>query len=293
MTETGDFSIHVSRDLGAVIVTVLGDLDVPGAERLGAELADLIAGQGNMTVVVDLRHTVSIDPAGLGVFADAAELVERRGGHLTFSGASDEVYEAVAGHLPASMMTRRHVADADGATRPRNHTVEFYESDELLSESVRDYLEPALRGGDAVVVVATEPHRELFEAALTAAGIDVQQARGANRYIDLDTDETLSLFMVDGIPDPIRFEIALTKVLARTTAGGRAVRVYGEMVAVLWHGGNITGAVALEDLWNELGRSQRFSLYCAYPLGALDCLATAGSFHRICEQHATVTPTRR
>ena len=292
MTKSGDLSINVSRDLGAVIVTVLGELDVYGAARLGAELADLIDGQGNMTVVVDLRHTDSVDPAGLGVFGEAAELVRRRGGHLTFSGASDDVYEAVAGHLPASMMTRRHVAAPDGTTRSRNHTVEFYESDELLAESVRDYVEPALREDDAVVVVATTPHRALFEAALTAAGIDVPEARRADRYIDLDTEETLSLFMVDGAPDPIRFEIAFTRVLARATGADRAVRVYGEMVAVLWHRGNITGAVALEDLWAELGRSQRFSLFCSYPLAALDRLDMAESFHRICDQHSRVIPTR-
>jgi hypothetical protein len=151
-----------------------------------------------------------------------------------------------------------------------------YESDDLLAASVCDYLEPALRE-DAAVVVATKTHRDLFEAAITAAGIDVQEARRAHRYIDLDAEETLSLFMVDGAPDPIRFEIALTKLLARATSGGRRTRVYGEMVAVLWHQGNISGAVALEGLWNELGRSQQFSLFCAYPLAALDRLEMARS----------------
>jgi len=231
-------------------------------------------------------------PAGLGLFAVAAELAERHGGQLTLSGASDDVYHVLAGHLPASVVTRRHLADTYGAARPRDHLVEFYQSDELLAESVSAHLEPAL-GEDAAIVVATKPHRQLFEAALTAAGIDVQSAREAHRYIDLDAEETLSLFMVDDAPDPIRFEFTLTKLLARAGGGDRGVRVYGEMVAVLWDRGNITGAVALEDLWNDLARWQKFCLFCAYPLAALDRLDMAESFQRICEQHSTVVSTRR
>lgn len=292
MTKSQDCSIHVSRDLGAVIVTVLGALYDHGAAWLGAELSDLIDGQGNLTVVVDLRHTTRVDPAGLGVFAAASDLAERHGGQLTLSGASDDVYHALASRLPASVVTRRHVADTHDAAQPRDHLVEFYQSDDLLAESVSAHLEPAL-GEDAAIMVATKPHRDLFEAALTAAGIDVQSAREAHRYIDLDAEETLSLFMVDGVPDPIRFEITLTKLLARAAGGGRGVRVYGEMVAVLWDRGNITGAVALEDLWNDLARSQQFCLFCAYPLAALDQLDMAESFQRICEQHSTVIPTRR
>jgi anti-anti-sigma factor len=286
------FSIHVRRDLGAIIVTVLGELDAFGAARLEAELGDLIDGQGNMTVVVDLRRTASVDPAGLGALAAAAELVGRRAGQLTLSGASDEVFDAMNAHLPASMMTRRHVADADGAARPHDHIVEFYESDELLAKSVRDYVQPSLRGGDAVVVVATKRHRDLFEAALTGTGIDVGEAREEDRYIDLDAEETLSLFMLDGTPDPIRFEIALTKLLARAGGGGRSVSVYGEMVAFLWDQGNITGVIALEDLWNELGRSQQFSLFCAYPLAAFDRPESAESFRTIREQHSGAHPQR-
>jgi hypothetical protein len=43
------------------------------------------------------------------------------------------------------------------------------------------------------------------------------------------------------------------------------VRVFGEMVSLLWDAGLIDAAVELEVLWNELGVQYPFSLLCAYP----------------------------
>jgi hypothetical protein len=147
-------------------------------------------------------------------------------------------------------------------------------------------------GDDVVIVVATPGHRRLFEAALTGAGVDIEEARTAGRYIDLDAEETLSLFMLDGAPDPVRFETTLGELIARAASGGRTVRVYGEMVAVLWAEGNVPAAIALEDLWNNLGLSQPFSLFCAYPLTAFEGPRVPGAFRTVCEQHSPVIPTR-
>ncbi|MDP8931195.1 MAG: MEDS domain-containing protein [Actinomycetota bacterium] len=60
-----------------------------------------------------------------------------------------------------------------------------------------------------------------------------------------------------------------------SSALGRDVRIYGEMVALLWEEGNILAAMALEDLWNQFAGSRAFSLMCAYPMNACH------SHHRI------------
>lgn len=331
MTSSCDFSFNIRRQLTAVVVTVSGELDISGATRLGAVLGDLIEGQGNQNVVVDVRDIAGVDPAGLGVLGAAAKVANHHGGQLTLSDPSDDLYLAleatgIAGTLavvgddedglpeecvgiqgPASRRRRREVATrqvaddvaGDGAdvNRPggqaHGHMVEFYESDEFLGESVCRYIEPAFRGDDVVIVVATDDHRRLFEATLIGAGLDVEAARTTGRYTAVDAEETLSLFMLDGAPDPVRFETTVGGLVARAASGGRTVRVYGEMVAVLWAQGNVAAAIALEDLWNDLGRSQQFSLFCAYPLTAFDGAPAPGSFRTICEQHATVVPTER
>lgn len=165
------------------------------------------------------------------------------------------------------------------------HLVHFYKSDAVLADSVRRHVEPALRGGGGVVVVATRPHRDLFDVVLTQAGVDVKSARAASRYIDLDATSTLSLFMIDGIPDKTRFEAVVGDLVARASGTEWIPYVYGEMVAVLWAGGNVAAAIMLEDLWNDLARTAPFSLLCAYPTGAFDMKSTSPLFRTICAQH--------
>ncbi|MGH9149464.1 MAG: STAS domain-containing protein [Acidimicrobiales bacterium] len=87
--------IAISRAMGTVVVTVHGDLDVAGARHLASVLADLIDGQGNLAVVVDLRDAGGPDPAAVGVFAAAAENATRRGGVLSLCDPPDLLYEAL------------------------------------------------------------------------------------------------------------------------------------------------------------------------------------------------------
>ncbi len=165
-----------------------------------------------------------------------------------------------------------------------HHLVEFYERDDLLADSVRAHIEPGLRGGETSILVATEAHLELFESALLSSGADVGAARADGRYLALDAGEALSRFMLDGAPDPTRF---WTTIVATATGSGRRVRIYGEMVAGLWAEGNVAAAIALEDLWNELGRIRPFSLLCAYPTTAFDRVESTTLFRVLCEQHSS------
>lgn len=270
-----DHRFTVARQRGAVVVTVHGELDLACSTHLGAVLGDLIEGQGNLKVGVDLGHVTRVHPAALGVFAAGAKLARHHGGELSVAGLEDGPSSGAP--LPAG------AADTHGD----EHLVEFYEHDGLLADSVRDHIEPGLRGDDAVVVVATERHRELFEAALTRAGVDLGAARDAERYLDLDAEETLARFMVDGAPDPGRFRTVIGGLIGTATAGGGRVRIYGEMVALLWAEGNVSAAISLEDLWNDLGRCRSFSLLCAYPVSAFDVEGSSGLFRLLCEQHSS------
>ena len=272
MTPSTERRFHVTRQSGSVLVHVHGDLDLRGSGRLGAALGDLIDDQGNRTVGVDLRGVTGLDAGALGVFAAAAQLAANRGGALTVAGLAARGATSDAAGPPA---------DDEAA-----HLVHFFKSDDLLADSVRRHLEPALRKGDGVVVVATGSHRDLFEATLIAAGIDVERARAESRYLDVDAMDTLSLFMVDSLPDPNRFRAAVGDLIGRVSPDGVSLRVYGEMVAVLWAEGNVAAAIALEDLWNELGRTRRFALLCAYPATAFATGDTARLFRTICSQHS-------
>ena len=268
MTPSGDTSFEITRRQRAVVVSVRGTLDLAGSTRMGALLSDIIEGQGNLLVGIDLGDVAQVDPASLGVLAVAASIAHRRGGELYVVGVSD-------GALPCA-----------GEVGDQAHLVQFYDDDSRLADSVRDFLEPGLRIGHPAVVVATERHRRQFDAALSAAGVDVGKARADGRYLDVDAEEALHRFMVDDAPDPVLFDATVSGLLAAAGAGGGPARVYGEMVAVLWAEGNVGAALAVEDLWNRLGAAHRFALLCAYPAATFDAGAPAGSLRAVCERHS-------
>ena len=96
--------------------------------------------------------------------------------------------------------------------------------------------------------------------------------------------------MVDGMPDAPRFDTAMARLVRRMAAAFGGIRIYGEMVAVLWAAGNIAAALALEDLWNQLQERETFELLCAYPTSLFDSDDAMEPFRRLCDQHTRVVP---
>jgi len=177
-----------------------------------------------------------------------------------------------------------------GPPDKHDHLVQFYETDPCLVETVCSVLMPALGAGDTAIVVATPVHRRLFERAFRNAGIDVEGAIDDGRYLPFDAEALLRRFMIDGRPDTALFQRTIGAVFAVASEGGRRIRVYGEMVALLWDYGDVASALALEDLWNDLAEIHTFDLLCAYPTRAFEEEASTAAFERICEQHTMVIP---
>jgi signal transduction histidine kinase len=180
---------------------------------------------------------------------------------------------------------------ASGEFVAHDHVVQFYDSDDFLAESVRDYVLPALRSGDGVIVIATDAHRDAIEAMLVGSGINLSEAAISSRYIARDASDVLSEFMVDGAPDPERFEGVAGALISKAGGRGRSVRIFGEAVAVLWAEGNVTGALQLEDLWNDLAGKHAFSVFCAYPMSGFNGAGSTAPFEHVCSAHSRVLPT--
>ena len=90
-----EFSFTIARALGTVVVSARGPLDDRSSRTLRDVLTDLIENQGNMTVVVDLHDMTDVDPACLDIFVAAHGLATIRGGHLSLTGARDQVGRAL------------------------------------------------------------------------------------------------------------------------------------------------------------------------------------------------------
>ncbi len=183
--------------------------------------------------------------------------------------------------------------DDIAALKRHSHVVGFYDTETHLADTVRDFLRSGLHSDAAAIVIATTSHRDWFGRALTEAGIDLPEAQRCGRYLALDASDVLATFMVGSMPDPARFEAAIGSLISQAADGQREVRIYGEMVSVLWDQGNVAAAIALEDLWNDLATRYPFSLFCAYPVSVFDADASTEQFRTICGQHSRVISTVR
>lgn len=183
-----------------------------------------------------------------------------------------------------------------GSSRPHEHRVQFYESDDYLAVAVADFLAPGISDGHPLVVIATEQHRRIVTSQLKGKGLDVDRASEMGHLTLLDARHTLDAFMVGSSPDPARFTTVIGTVLqaAHDRGGpGAVLRLYGEMVDLLWRDGNTEGALQLEQLWNDLAHTYEFSLLCAYAMGSFYRSGDAEGFQQICRHHTCVTPTER
>src|SRR3954471_15871902 len=176
------------------------------------------------------------------------------------------------------------------ATEPR-HFVEFYDNESDLVDGVARYLGDGLTDGEVAIVVATPDHRAAIDTAMAAAGVDLLTSQAEGRYLAVDADDLMLTFIRDGRPEAGQFNTAVGGLIARVRRSGRPVRVFGEMVALLWADGQVTGAIELEALWNELGAQHDFQLYCAYPMTSIGDDSDLAAARTVCHQPtAVLTP---
>jgi signal transduction histidine kinase len=108
--------------------------------------------------------------------------------------------------------------------------------------------------------------------------------------VPLDAAELLNAIMRDGAPQPDCFAAIVGEIVARAAEGERRVRIFGELVALLWAEEKYAGALALENLWNELRQTHSFTLLCGYPLSSFGGEALAEPLSEVCAEHSRVIP---
>lgn len=160
------------------------------------------------------------------------------------------------------------------------HIVHTYKDAAQLAAVVSEYLLAGLQRGEAAIVIARPEHAALLQEKLQ---------RFSGQLAIFDAQQTLARFMVGGMPQWQAFHELIGGVIAQMRLQYPHVRAYGEMVDILWQRGDTAAAIRLEEYWNELGRLQTFSLFCAYALDHLDVRAYAG-LHSICRTHTHFIP---
>jgi DNA-binding NarL/FixJ family response regulator len=172
----------------------------------------------------------------------------------------------------------------------RRHEAQFHSDDARLLDGFTSFVLAALKAGNAVIIVATESHRDSLFLRLQADDLDIGAALEQGRYISLDAAETLSTFMVNGLPDPARFLKVTSDLIveaAKAVKGEQArVSACGECAPLLWAQGKADAAIRLEHLWDEIAKSYGVDVLCGYPLASFQGGFGSYIFDKICAEHS-------
>jgi hypothetical protein len=177
-----------------------------------------------------------------------------------------------------------HRGDAEAAGLPHEvpddvgHAVYLYGSDEELVDRLESYVTDGWANGQRTILFAKHERAKALRLRLSTWDLQDQ--------IEIhDATWALQQFVRDGQPQKDLFVQLVQDTLARHEPG--TVRLYGEMVAVLWQNGEVTAALELEELWNAFLAENHVPLLCAYPEHDLASPIDHGA---VCRAHDHVFP---
>lgn len=176
------------------------------------------------------------------------------------------------------------------------HEAGFYDDDRCFIYDGTQFIGSALKAGNAAIVVATESHRQGLLQSLSEHGLDVSAGLTQGRYIAVDAAEALSTFMLNGMPDQLRFTKLFGDFISQATAVATVERprvaILGECAGLLSAKGNNEAAIQIEKLANHLLNAYEVDIFCGYPLNRLHGSMDNQIYQRICAEHAAVHSRR-
>lgn len=145
------------------------------------------------------------------------------------------------------------------AIRPP-HSVYFYQDEGFLLNKLQSFVREGLSQQETVILIATDAHRTSLRESLWPELVAYPY------FIEADADRLLATFYCNGHLRTDRFFPAVHAMFAQAHPFERPIRIYGEMVMLLWRQGFRESALELEGLWNDLRPQYQFSMLCGYHL---------------------------
>ena len=170
------------------------------------------------------------------------------------------------------------------------HVVSFYDDRTTLERCIVHYAIEGLHADDTVVLIVATSSIQTVRDAIAAHGFEVDDLARRGRLVLFDADATLkSVTTQNGIDWPAVRALA-GRLVGDAKATGRPMRLFGEMVAILWQRGDVQQAMDLERLWHERAHEHGFDVLCAYPPMVTTVPMASGQINTMCALHdATVS----
>ena len=144
-----------------------------------------------------------------------------------------------------------------------SHRLHLFDTPDTLGKTVASFLLDGFLAGDHLLIVAKPRHRDAVFVSLRHAGCFPEKIDGPQRLVVLDAADVLRQITHKGMIDAALFRKTV-KPLVETLARTGRLRIYGEVVELLAEEEDMAGALALEQLWNDLATEVPFTLMCGY-----------------------------
>jgi DNA-binding NarL/FixJ family response regulator len=284
-------AVHRSKDLRPDLVVL--DIGLPTLN--GIKAGQRIREVSPNSKILFLSEQISPD------IAEAA-LEAGGNGYVVKSDAGRELLAAVrAVREGKRYISNRFVGqvffatpDDDTSQDSSRHELQIYPNDASFLEGFAKFIAGGLNAGNAVVVIATETHRQGLFQKLKSEGFDLDALIRSGSYTAIDVYESLALFMSNDKLDPARLGHAVSRFVntaSKEPAGAtRRVTACGECAPLLWTEGKLDAALRMEELWDEASHKYGLNSLCGYLSGTLEGEKGHKIFQKISSLHATPVP---
>ena len=172
------------------------------------------------------------------------------------------------------------------------HEVQFYADDAAFLLGFTRFIEAALKAGNPVIVIATKSHQTSLLQKMLSSGVDVAASIEQGFYLPLDVAEALSAFMVNDLPDSVRFRKFMGDRIALAAKATKAkhprIAACGEMALALWAQGKADAAIQVEQVTDEIAKTCNVDILCGYVLNRFQREQESHIYERVCAEHAAV-----
>jgi hypothetical protein len=166
------------------------------------------------------------------------------------------------------------------------HGVRFYDSSESVAAIVAAFLGAGFIRYEPALVIATPARGAAIASALSAISFSVDSLERSGNLLTLDAQHTLDAFLLNGVPDPVRFETLAGEAFGRLNQrDGGGIRIYDEMAHLLWRLGATDAALRMEMLWDRATRDHNCSLLCGHEVADF---RNAAAPQALCAPHSHV-----
>lgn len=170
---------------------------------------------------------------------------------------------------------------------PTEHVIQLYDNEASFIQTLGGFVEDGCNAQEPCLIIAMAEHLYDLEACLVSRGHNIDELLASNKYFPFVAEDILAGFMVNGWPDEDLFFKKINALLAPFRNNNIKVRVFGEMVAILWAQGNYPATIQLEQLWNKFCKNENLCLFCAYPKDIFS-VAHANALQHICGAHTKI-----